>query len=383
MAALCDGNAERLERRHNLVHATGGISTLAARRCPPFSRFSSHLVARHVAQFCSGDSDVPVLVCSFVGPAQGDLSKPPMAGHCVADRRTCFDCVILGAYTSGHGDTRGHVYAEIPTAHEHSLVARRAICGLCGALRLDARSVHTSRSAGWALFKTMSRNAGKKAVIQRAPEAPPVGRNRSGRALEAIRAAYSLIAEKGFEGLRTRDVAERVGINSATLHYYFPTKEALIQAVVEYLMEELKTSRAALSESDSALDRLRAEFSDIRARLKESPEQLVVLTELAVRAWRDETVDRLLRYLDQGWRGHLTSILRQGIKQKEFRADLDVPATANLLMLQLRGLGYQGKLDRVSLDLLVAQLALQTERWVLKLPVSRRGGFKASREQVT
>src|ERR1700680_3796581 len=110
---------------------------------------------------------------------------------------------------------------------------------------------------------------------------PPLPKNE--RAAEVIRAAYSLIAEKGMEGLRTRDVAARVGINSATLHYYFPTKEALIPGVVEYLMQELATSRAGESQGRSALDLLRAEFTDIRMRLKESPEQLLVLTELAVR----------------------------------------------------------------------------------------------------
>ena len=45
------------------------------------------------------------------------------------------------------------------------------------------------------------------------------------------RAARSLIVEKGVEGLRTRDIADRVGINIATLHYHVPTKEALIELV--------------------------------------------------------------------------------------------------------------------------------------------------------
>ncbi len=35
-----------------------------------------------------------------------------------------------------------------------------------------------------------------------------------------VLAAYDLIAEKGFEDLRTRDVAARAGVNIATLHYW-------------------------------------------------------------------------------------------------------------------------------------------------------------------
>ena len=53
-----------------------------------------------------------------------------------------------------------------------------------------------------------------------------------------VQVAYDLIAEGGFEGLRTRNVAARVGVNIATLHYYFARKEDLIQGVVEYLLQQ-------------------------------------------------------------------------------------------------------------------------------------------------
>ena len=206
----------------------------------------------------------------------------------------------------------------------------------------------------------------------RATKAPVSQSPNNTRAKAVVSAAYSLIAEKGFEGLRTREVAEKVGINSATLHYYFPTKEALIQGVVEHLMQELRTSRAATDDSDPALDRLRAEFTDIRVRLKEAPEQLVVLTELAVRAWRDPAIARILRYLDQGWRDHLISIFEAGIAERTFRSDLDVGATADAMMSQLRGLGYQGKLDADKLDDLVAHISIQTEYWVRSTALGRK-----------
>jgi len=51
-----------------------------------------------------------------------------------------------------------------------------------------------------------------------------------------VLAAYRRLAEAGFEGLTTRDVADEVGVNIATLHYYFPSKEALIRGVVGHAM---------------------------------------------------------------------------------------------------------------------------------------------------
>ena len=58
-----------------------------------------------------------------------------------------------------------------------------------------------------------------------------------------VQAAFNLIAERGFEGLRTRDVAARAGVNIATLHYYFATKEDLIRSVVDMLAEKFRTQQ--------------------------------------------------------------------------------------------------------------------------------------------
>src|ERR1700737_998675 len=59
----------------------------------------------------------------------------------------------------------------------------------------------------------------------------PVRSRKEDRLKALVQAAFNQIAERGFEGLRTREVAAGVGLNIATLHYYFPTKESLIRGV--------------------------------------------------------------------------------------------------------------------------------------------------------
>lgn len=50
---------------------------------------------------------------------------------------------------------------------------------------------------------------------------------------EIVRAAVEVIAERGYRGAALSTVAERVGLTQQGLLHYFPTKEALLVAVLE------------------------------------------------------------------------------------------------------------------------------------------------------
>jgi AcrR family transcriptional regulator len=197
---------------------------------------------------------------------------------------------------------------------------------------------------------------------------PPAGTQRMrqrDRKSELVEIAYRLIAQNGLEGFRIRQVAAEAGIDNGTLHYHFPSKEALILGVVDYLMEDLKNNRAVWKDAEqTALDELRMEFEDIRLRLRRTPEQFIVLSDLAVRSWRDPVVAKIFRKLDDGWHAHLVAMLERGIQQGIFRNNLNVPLCARAMMVALRGIGYQSRLPRRKVDELLSELAAQTERWI-------------------
>jgi len=185
------------------------------------------------------------------------------------------------------------------------------------------------------------------------------------RKTELVGIAYRLIARNGLEGLRIRQVAAEADIDNGTLHYHFPSKDALILGVVEYLIEDLKNNRAVSRTSDpTALDELRMEFDDIRLRLRRTPEQFIVLGDLAIRSWRDPVVEKMFRELDDGWHAHLVALLERGIRQRLFRKDLNVPSCARAIMVALRGIGYQARLPPRKLDGLLSELAAQAEHWI-------------------
>lgn len=64
-----------------------------------------------------------------------------------------------------------------------------------------------------------------------------VGRPRDGDPAETrrviLRAAEDAFAASGFAGATTRQVAARAGVNVATLHYHFGSKERLYRAVLD------------------------------------------------------------------------------------------------------------------------------------------------------
>jgi len=154
-----------------------------------------------------------------------------------------------------------------------------------------------------------------------------------------LQAAFDVIAVSGFEGLRTRAVAQRAGVNIATLHYYFPTKQALIEGLAQFISGIFATLHAPAPATTGrpALDHLRQEFIDARFYHEQYPELGVVLQELALRANRDPAVRLALDSLLVSWRSWVESFVREGVADGTFRQDLEVGATIPMLMAVFAG----------------------------------------------
>lgn len=144
-------------------------------------------------------------------------------------------------------------------------------------------------------------------------------------------AARSLIVEKGFEGLRTRAIAGRVGINIATLHYHVPTKEALIELVAQSMRDEFMALHQREPRDGLApLDQLKIEIRQHYETRRTDPERLLVMEELGRRARHDPVVARYINPMRAFWHRRIADILAAGVADGTFRADLDPEAGAYL-----------------------------------------------------
>ena len=185
------------------------------------------------------------------------------------------------------------------------------------------------------------------------------GKRESGddRRLAIAKAARQIIVEKGLEGLRTRDIAARVGINIATLHYHVPSKEALVALVAESLRHDFKAQALRHPrQGKSGLEQLRLEFDDFRETVVDMPDLIIILTELVERSRRDATVAQIMLPMLEFWRKQIADIFRLGIADGSFRRDLDSEAAALIATGALSDCWRQSNISRALLEQVLAEL---------------------------
>jgi len=149
-----------------------------------------------------------------------------------------------------------------------------------------------------------------------------------------VEAAYRRIAECGFEGLRLRDVAAEVGIDHSTIHHYFPTKQALVTAVVDYATRQFWTSEPR---AEAAADELRRQLTRLARMIVERPGLHIVVRELDLRARRDAEVRAVVASREEGWRASLAELFATGVPAGAWAPAVDPAVAGELVIAAVKG----------------------------------------------
>jgi TetR/AcrR family transcriptional regulator len=94
--------------------------------------------------------------------------------------------------------------------------------------------------------------------------------NRDRLEADIVAEAVRIFAECGYEGTAIATIAESAGLSKQNLMYYFPTKGALYQRVLDDVLDEWLDRMAHLADAGEPADVLRAY---VQAKLKFSREQ--------------------------------------------------------------------------------------------------------------
>ena len=162
------------------------------------------------------------------------------------------------------------------------------------------------------------------------------------RRREIAIAARAVIVEKGIDGLRTREVAARVGINIATLHYHVHSKEDLLQLVVEAMREEfVEQGRRIDAQALDPLAKLKLEIGEYKDLIVHKPDLLPLFEELGKRARTDPVLEPTVREMRIGWHRRFVAILEDGKAQGQFRSTLNAEAGAHMIIGALVSFQYK------------------------------------------
>lgn len=103
------------------------------------------------------------------------------------------------------------------------------------------------------------------------------GPRRSISQIEIVDAAFEILEQKGFAAVSVRGVAAALRLTPTAMYTYFPSKNALLRAMVEHLLSTIDLSAA--SDADMIWrDRVHALAAALRSRLAQHSGAIVLMT---------------------------------------------------------------------------------------------------------
>ena len=139
---------------------------------------------------------------------------------------------------------------------------------------------------------------------------------------QIIEAAVEVIAENGYHNSQVSKIAKKANVADGTIYLYFKNKEAILISVFKEKMGHfIDKTVEAIAENETASDKLLTLIQMHYKQLSESP-YLAIVTQLELRQSKPELrkeINKVLKsYLDV-----IDTIVEQGIKENEFRDDVD------------------------------------------------------------
>lgn len=168
---------------------------------------------------------------------------------------------------------------------------------------------------------------------------------------QILETAFALFATNGHQSTSIAEIAEAVGITDAGVIHHFPTKEALLLAVLEWRDRPDPDAESHAAEPGGGLDSLRRlpVFADVLLRrpLLMRFDSVVGGESLREAGPVQDHFRNRMAMVREG----VGLMIRIGVERGEFRADVDVDAIAEQINAFMAGIQYQWLLDPDAIDL--------------------------------
>lgn len=157
-------------------------------------------------------------------------------------------------------------------------------------------------------------------------------------------AAVDAFAERGADGVRLKDISDRVGMSPGHILYYFGRKDRVLLETLAWSETELVDRRrrelGRLRSSRRALRR----FIELYLPVAADDPRWNLWAQVSARPPTEEQDRAQVAGLEAGWTLDLAQLVRRGVDDGTFREDVDAEAFAERWVLTMNGVAEQVRL---------------------------------------
>lgn len=143
---------------------------------------------------------------------------------------------------------------------------------------------------------------------------------RKSRRGEILQCFTEMVAERGYDEVSIRDVAEALGISKGTILHHFRSKEALLEQVhSEYMRRRLAEAADFLAEFDDPVDQLQLIVYQLMLSQQDDRAATVAFSREIVRSAEEEVMAEVRAMRDE-YSARVIEIIRRGVQSGAFEA---------------------------------------------------------------
>lgn len=194
---------------------------------------------------------------------------------------------------------------------------------------------------------------------------------------EILGAAIRCFTRDGFRGASTTDICTEAGISPGHLYHYFPSKMAIIEAMIDLGLARAAERFEKILAAPDVIEALLVDIEDTCLRFR--PAQALNLDGLAEAA-RNPDFAKIIARHTEAIRRMWADFLRQAQSQGRMDAGLDPDATANILIALIDG-SRAMPIRNPKLDIKQSAAHLRTMLARFLSPPAARGSASKPRDQ--
>ena len=160
---------------------------------------------------------------------------------------------------------------------------------------------------------------------------------------QIIDAAIRVLARQGYAKTSLLEIAKEAGMSKGALHYHYPTKEALIHAVLETACNAVQTR--TMQPSDNPFEALRKSLEELWATRAERSDEALVVADLLALSLYDETLrPKLAEFYELGAQ-QIRAYLEQNLLPLGLEPRISLDILPRIVIGLLDGLVMQAFVD--------------------------------------